>query len=739
MLWLLFGQVKAFACLQPVSINERIDGATQIAVGKVIHANSFWDVGKNNIYTVYTFQSSSFLKQHTPFNYIDILVPGGIIGDEAQIMSPKLELLLNQEYLFFLKSTSINLEKSTTPFNPSYELFGYIQGSLPLQQGNFHDFFGDKPIAYSTLVTYVKNRTGFNPIQMEHSISNDVTPIRRSSRNTSIHRSTIALADGNGVPTTTFYAGRIEPEYNMILSGNGFGSEIGTIQFSNSDNGGQNFISFTNDSDIVKWTDTEIEIKVPLAAGSGMVQVYDSSNTLVGEHNMEILWSIKPIYSTYKDFSVPTRQFINFINDDGLGGYTLHYNIPSGLSTNDPAKLAFERALSSWHCATGVHFTTSPDGTEAGPVKDDTSSIMFQIEIPLGVVAITSSRYKASGSTSCNLYNTTWYLKEFDMQFAHADKMLPGLSWSFDTHQATSSQFDFETIALHEIGHAHGLGHINDPSSTMYYSIENGKTKRTLTNKEIEAGLYQMEHSTTDNCISSKLPMHVHRDFCEDQLVPNAIARVNVFLEGFYDKDNLQMRTTLADNNLLPLQQPFQDAPFNYTGSEQLSSIPPNMVDWLLIRMRDGNDFNTVLCERAAILRADGVVQMVDGEENIQFDCANSGTFYISVNHRSHLSVVSNSPQSLSLSDPVIDFTTSTDAAFGEEQLKSDGNVAFLYSGDFDCNGVINNEDYNVWKINGAGINVYSSADADGNGIISSLDYNLWKANRSKIGVVSEN
>ncbi len=739
LLWLLFLQADVYACLQPVTINDRIDGATQIAVGRVIQATAQWDTEKKNIYTIYTFQSNSFLKQSTNFQYVDIVIPGGVIGDEAQIMSPSIELLINQEYLFFLTPSSTSLEKTATPIHPSYELYGYVQGSLPLTDGNFQDFFGSKPIGYATLVEYIKKRTGFDPIQIEPTLPNQAIPIRRSSSYQSNIRSTISLTDGNGIPTNIFYAGRIEKEYHMKISGSGFGFELGTILFSNSDNGGQNLITLTNDSDIVSWTDTEIEVKIPLAAGSGIMQVVDASNALIGEQNIEISWTIKPIYSTYKNFTVPTRQYINFIDNDGQGGYTLKYNTPSGLGTNEAAKAAFERALSTWHCATGVHFTTSTEHTNEGPAKDDISSIMFQAAIPLGVVAMTSSRYKASGSTNCDLYNTTWYLREFDMQFAHPDNMLPGLSWSFETHQATSEQFDFESIALHELGHAHGLGHINDPRSSMYYSIENGKTKRSLTNREVEAGLYQMERSKTENCISSKLPMHVHSGFCEDQLVPNATARVKVLLEGFYDEDNLKMRTNLAENNLLPLQQPFHYPPFNYFGSEQLTSLPSNMVDWVLIRMRDGNDFNTILCERAAILRSDGIVQMVNGAENIQFDCVNAGNYHVSITHRSHLSVVTKNPQSLSLSDPIIDFTKSTSSAFGEEQLKAHGNLTFLYSGDFDCNGVINNKDYNVWKINGADINVYSSADADGNGIISSLDYNLWKSNRSKIGVINEN
>ena len=60
-----------------------------------------------------------------------------------------------------------------------------------------------------------------------------------------------------------------------------------------------------------------------------------------------------------------------------------------------------------------------------------------------------------------------------------------------------------------------------------------------------------------------------------------------------------------------------------------------------------------------------------------------------------------------------------------------------MHAGDFDGNGVINSQDYNLWKQNSSAVNVYLAADVDGNGIINSLDYNLWKANRSKIAMIS--
>jgi len=82
----------------------------------------------------------------------------------------------------------------------------------------------------------------------------------------------------------------------------------------------------------------------------------------------------------------------------------------------------------------------------------------------------------------------------------------------------------------------------------------------------------------------------------------------------------------------------------------------------------------------------------------------------------------------------VYDFTNNINAAIGIEQMVLQGGKYMMYSGDYDCNGIINNIDFNNWKTNGATLNQYLNVDGDGNGIINNLDYNLWTRNRSKIG-----
>jgi len=60
-----------------------------------------------------------------------------------------------------------------------------------------------------------------------------------------------------------------------------------------------------------------------------------------------------------------------------------------------------------------------------------------------------------------------------------------------------------------------------------------------------------------------------------------------LYLEGFYDPITEEMHTKLKDNNLLPHYQPFGQAPWNYLGTDSVSTFPSDVVDWILIMNRD--------------------------------------------------------------------------------------------------------------------------------------------------------
>ncbi len=558
-----------------------------------------------------------------------------------------------------------------------------------------------------------------------------------------LNRKTIITKNGAGEITNTFSAGTIDEDYQMIIEGSGFGTTTGVIEFPNADVGGLGNITIEYGTDIIYWTDSAIRIKVPKEAGTGTMNVKNSSGNVVGTTDIIIDWSLNPLYHDYREFSDYTRQRVNFIDANDKGGYTIKINNASSLFQNTEALDAFERALSKWQCSTGVNFVLDRTGTATDVLNDGNCIAQFTDQLPLGVLAITSSRYKGAGNSGCSQEQTLWRLKEFDIELASPASLPNNLTWNYSTDEPSIFQFDFQSILTHELGHAHGLAHVVNEESVMHFSISNGEMRREIGDGELAGAAHKIGFSTKENCVSSYSPMTVFagNTDCDNTGTPAVIdnrAKIKIMIEGYFDESTGRMNTSLSDNNIMPLIQPFNVAPFNYNGFEVVSTIPANVVDWMLVELRDSNDLNQIIHQQAVFLRNDGSLITLDGQEEILFNGVDTDSYYIAVHHLNHLAVLSSQPHPIEKTPTIYDFTTEAKAAMGTEQLQVKGSHYLMTSGDFDGNGIINNEDYNLWKTSGAAINTYSPADADGNGIINSLDYNLWKRNRSKIGLLTK-
>ncbi len=66
-----------------------------------------------------------------------------------------------------------------------------------------------------------------------------------------------------------------------------------------------------------------------------------------------------------------------------------------------------------------------------------------------------------------------------------------------------------------------------------------------------------------------------------------AILDLTVFLEGPFNTSSFEMNTTLNQGALIPLNQPYNTAPWNYNGTENVTIIPPDIVDWVLLELRE--------------------------------------------------------------------------------------------------------------------------------------------------------
>ncbi len=199
----------------------------------------------------------------------------------------------------------------------------------------------------------------------------------------------------------------------------------------------------------------------------------------------------------------------------------------------------------------------------------------------------------------------------------------------------------------------------------------------------------------------------------------------HIYLDCF----DCKMHKDLNDLNLIPNAQPFNIEPFYYNGNESINPVPDTMVDWILVVARDGA--GNALDRIAAIMHQDASVTNINGSSELIFEnLPITGQYYISVHHKGHLGIISDQ---LIDGNAFVDFTDENNIEGDNQAQVLDGD-AYMHSGDYNNNGVINSEDFNEWSSSGGEVNVYKPYDADGNGIINNLDYNAWANNRSKLG-----
>lgn len=219
-----------------------------------------------------------------------------------------------------------------------------------------------------------------------------------------------------------------------------------------------------------------------------------------------------------------------------------------------------------------------------------------------------------------------------------------------------------------------------------------------------------------------------------DKSIPNVVrAKIKVFLQGPYA--NSMMKTNLNDAGILPLAQPYNTTPWNYTGTEKATGFPSTTVDWILVELKALPN-STALIRRAALLQSDGRVFDVDGIEGVKFDDLVPGNYYIVIRHRNHLAIMSSLPVPFNVASPQYDFTASRDLIYGTGGIVYLGNNIYgMYSGDADANGIVNETDYEAvgQYLFQAG---YVQGDVDLTPAVNVLDYKQVYRSLSKTSQV---
>ena len=201
-----------------------------------------------------------------------------------------------------------------------------------------------------------------------------------------------------------------------------------------------------------------------------------------------------------------------------------------------------------------------------------------------------------------------------------------------------------------------------------------------------------------------------------------------VFLEGPFN--GLDMNTDIHD--VLPLSQPYSGTPWNYAGTESVTEIPANVVDWVLIELRDAPDAasatsGTMIAQLTAFLLNDGSVVGLDGLSNLRFNNSITQQLFIVVWHRNHISVLSANPVTITGSVYNYDFSTSAGQAYGTDAQKYLGSGIYgKKGGDANADGFVDLSDKTIWASQ-AGTRGYKSGDFTMDGQVNNPDKNdVW-------------
>jgi large repetitive protein len=235
---------------------------------------------------------------------------------------------------------------------------------------------------------------------------------------------------------------------------------------------------------------------------------------------------------------------------------------------------------------------------------------------------------------------------------------------------------------------------------------------------------------------------------------PCLTIELRVLLEGPYDPATGLMRTTLNQRGLLPGQtpvgefglptpagQPFNTAPWSFTGTQSMINYPSTVVDWVFVSLRTDESVSSTTLRVPGLLHNNGTITFVDPCFSIT-----NGSFYVVVEHRNHMGVMTPSRVNIVNSKLSYDFTDAASfelvnpPSFGQKLLSNGKYV--MFGGDGRKNTVSNNFDINfndslLWKLQSGIFDQNQYGDFNMDADVNFSDSVLWKANNGKYSGVS--
>jgi hypothetical protein len=468
--------------LIPLSLEQRLDQSSLVIEGKVLSQSSFWDRTHQHIYTSNIVKVYKLFKGVLQTDNVEIITEGGIVQNEMQLLSSTLALSKDETGIFFLYPTA-NLTQGKSI--ASYMVYSSLQGFIKYDLVNRIAIEPFKKYDAIQEAREVVTATTNKPFKV---ISEVDAALKQAEQPFQKFKTT-------AVPViTSFSPASVSGGTGTLLTINGtnFGATQGSgfVEFPNANDGGASYVQPLG-TDYITWTNTQIVVRVPSTvvnpsgcAGTGTFRVTNSDpNTGLSPTPLTITWT----WTNIPDGSSASRP--DLVTDNGTGGYTFQYY--TGFATNVAAVTAFSTAMTTW-CNTGMNWTIGTNSAVNVAASDGVNIVRFDVgsELPAGVLGRLTSYYSGCGPIGGPF---TWYTTEMDIVFDD------GVSWQYGPALPSFSQYDFQSVALHELGHGMQLNHVINTADVMHYAISNGQTRRTLNTDDITGGTAVVNASTLAN------------------------------------------------------------------------------------------------------------------------------------------------------------------------------------------------------------------------------------------------
>jgi PKD repeat protein len=487
---------SATCTVVPVSLEKNVRSADVIIEGEVTGVRSYWNSTRTFIYTVNTIEIKTIYKGALVKSQKEcvLITEGGTVGMDRLHVSPELELQVGEKGVFLMDDFHVDLSMFETDL-PMFIGSMSIQSFVKYDLINLtaHAFYKDYSSIKGDFENELLKYTEGEPVYLKNQKDKSIRPLAAPSISSF---SADTVTSGTGVVLT--------------INGSNFGASQGNgkVEFRDANFGDGRYYETRFATSIVSWSNTKIEVRVPSRAGTGNVRITNNGNES-GTSTKELTVLYSHLNVGYGSSTIDSAYFdLVHVDRNGSGGYTWQFHTSFAQNTN--AFNAFTRSAEEWRCKTQMNWELGGTTTTNTIARDDVNLVRFT-KFSNSRLGVCYSWYSGCFSGG----KVHWYVRELDIEFDSSR------SWYYGTGNTPNSQFDFQSVATHELGHGCQLGHVIDNQKIMHWSIGPGQRKAVLSKSDIDGGVFVKDESLTGiPCVSAKYTA-IDKDKC-NLTKPNA-------------------------------------------------------------------------------------------------------------------------------------------------------------------------------------------------------------------------